>query len=444
MSVYSKVVWSEGLFLRPQHLQQQDRYFERYVETRCHGLRGHSWGLTELEVERDLLSIGQLGLARAAGVFPDGTPFRMPDDTPLPPPLEIDSKIRDQLMYLAVPLRQPGAPEALRETQRDAAIRNIITEVEARDASSTSAEPALLEVAALRVRLMAERDAADGFARIPVAHVMECGADKRVILEDRFIPTVLDVRGAPRLTTFIAELVGLLHQRGEALSARVTSTGRSSSAEIADYLVLQAINRSEALLAHLAESGILHPEDLYRFCVALAGELATFTTTSHRRSPFPHYRHERLRESFEPVIAALRAAFSVVMDSSAIPIPIVAKKYGISVATVADRTLFTSAVFVLAARAEMAAEEMRRRLPSLLKIAPVEKISNYVNLQLPGVPVTALPVAPRQIPVHTGFVYFEVDQTHELWGQLAASGGVAFHVPGDVPGLALEFWAIRA
>src|SRR5438105_10626832 len=76
MSIYSKIVWSEGLFLRPQHLQQQDRYFERYVETRCQALRSSSWGLTELELERDLLSIGQLGLARAAGVFPDGTPFR--------------------------------------------------------------------------------------------------------------------------------------------------------------------------------------------------------------------------------------------------------------------------------------------------------------------------------------------------------------------------------
>ena len=32
MSVYSKVVWSEGLFLRPQHLQQQARYFERYAK----------------------------------------------------------------------------------------------------------------------------------------------------------------------------------------------------------------------------------------------------------------------------------------------------------------------------------------------------------------------------------------------------------------------------
>jgi len=444
MSVYSKVVWSEGLFLRPQHLQQQDRYLERYIETRCHALRSHSWGFTELEIERDLLSIGQLALARAAGVFPDGTPFRMPEDTPLPPPLEIDSRIRDQLMYLAVPLRQPGAPEVLRDAERDTPIRNTVTEIEARDASSTATEPALLEVAGLRTRLMAERDAADGFARIPVAHVLECGADKRVLLESKFMPTVLDARAAERLTSFMAELVGLLHQRGEALGARVTSTGRSSSAEIADYLLLQTINRSEALLSHLVDSGVLHPEDLYRFCVALAGELATFTTHSHRRSPFPPYRHERLRESFEPVIAALRAAFSVVVESSAIPIPVVARKYGIHVATVADRSLFASAVFVLAARAELPAEEIRRSFPALLKIAPVEKINNYVNLQLPGVPVSALPVAPRQIPVHAGFVYFEVDQTHELWGQLAASGGVAFHIAGDMPGLGLELWAIRA
>ena len=133
MSVYSKVVWSEGLFLRPQHLQQQDRYFERYVETRCHALRSNSWGLTELEVERDLLAIGQLGLTRAAGVFPDGTPFRMPEDTPLPTPLEIDPKLRDQLMYLAVPLRQPGSAEVQRDAERDSPVRSGITELEARD-----------------------------------------------------------------------------------------------------------------------------------------------------------------------------------------------------------------------------------------------------------------------------------------------------------------------
>ena len=86
MSSNNRVVWSEGLFLRPQHFQQQDRYLERYIEGRSRALRSHSWGLTELEIERDLLSIGKLGLRRAAGVFPDGTPFAMPDDDPLPPP----------------------------------------------------------------------------------------------------------------------------------------------------------------------------------------------------------------------------------------------------------------------------------------------------------------------------------------------------------------------
>jgi type VI secretion system protein ImpJ len=82
--------------------------------------------------------------------------------------------------------------------------------------------------------------------------------------------------------------------------------------------------------------------------------------------------------------------------------------------------------------------------PGMLKIAPAEQISTYVRQQVAGLPAHSIPVAPRQIPVHAGFVYFELDQSHELWKQLAASGGVAFHVAGDVPGLALEFWAIRS
>ena len=66
-----------------------------------------------------------------------------------------------------------------------------------------------------------------------------------------------------------------------------------------------------------------------------------------------------------------------------------------------------------------------------------------MRLQLPGVPVHAVPVAPRQIPYHAGFAYFELDQTDELWEQLKNSGGVAMHVAGEFPGLAMEFWAIR-
>lgn len=443
MSAYSKIVWSEGLFLRPQHLQQQDRYLERYIENRCQALRSHTWGVTELELERDLLAIGKLGLRRVAGVFPDGTPFRMPEGDPLPTPLDIDPKLRDQVIHLAVPLRKAGALDASRGPARDGLVRYAVSELEVRDNTAASASMALLEVGQLQTRLLPENEPAEDYARIPIAHVVECRADKQVVLDDRFIPTVLDARTSVRLSTFMTELLGLLQQRGEALAGRVSATGRGASAEIADFLMLQVINRYEPLVAHLADAGLVHPEDLYRLCIMAAGELATFTSSSKRRPVLARYRHERLRESFEPAIAALRAALSAVLEQSAIPIPLEPKKFGIHVAAVADRSLFTSAVFILAARADMAGEELRRAFPQQLKIGPVEKIRDLVNLQLPGVPVHAVPVAPRQIPYHAGFVYFELDQSHELWQQLKTSGGVAVHVGGQFPGLAMEFWAIR-
>src|SRR6188472_4332110 len=124
MSAHNKVVWSEGLFLQPQHFQQQDRYLERYIETRCEPLIPHSWGFTEIELERDLLSIGKFGLRRAAGVFPDGTPLRMPDDDPLPVPIDIESPDRDQVVYLAVPLRRAESLEVERAPDSAALVRH--------------------------------------------------------------------------------------------------------------------------------------------------------------------------------------------------------------------------------------------------------------------------------------------------------------------------------
>ena len=87
--------------------------------------------------------------------------------------------------------------------------------------------------------------------------------------------------------------------------------------------------------------------------------------------------------------------------------------------------------------------ELRRRFPAQLKIGPVEKIRDLVTLQLPGIPVRALPVAPRQIPYHADYVYFELDRTSDYWSNLKDSGGFAIHVGGDIHGLDLQLWAIR-
>src|SRR5215470_10044320 len=144
MSETNRIVWSEGLFLRPQHFQQQERYLEALLEGRAGALRPYSWGLAELEIERDLLAIGKVGLRRARGVFPDGTPFAMPENEPLPSPLEIGTQIRDQVIYLAVPLRKSGALQSTRTGSGAELTRYRTRDQEARDVTTESAVAAEL------------------------------------------------------------------------------------------------------------------------------------------------------------------------------------------------------------------------------------------------------------------------------------------------------------
>ena len=443
MSSNNKVVWSEGLFLRPQHFQQHDRYIERYVEGRSAALRGYSWGLTEIQVERELLAVGKLGLKRACGVFPDGTPFSMPDDEPLPSPLELTTQIRDKAVLLAIPVRKAGSRQSDRREMVDGVMRYRVRDVEVRDVTSDASGMQPLEVACLRSKLLLADDPREDYVCIPAMHILECRADRVITLDERFIPTVLNARQAPILSTFITELQGLLKQRGDALAARAVASGRSGSAEIADFLMLQAINRYEPLVTHWAQSMLVHPEDLYRLCLEIVGDLSTLTTDARRPPKLPAYQHENLRATFEPLMAALRACFSVVLKQSAIQIPLEKKRFNISVGVVADRTLFEEAAFVLAARADVATESLRRDFPAQVTLAAVDKIAKLVNEHIPGIALRPLSVAPRQIPFHAGFTYFELDRNSPLFRELKSGGGMALHVPDSFPGLAMELWAIR-
>src|SRR5579864_2198363 len=108
-----------------------------------------------------------------------------------------------------------------------------------------------------------------------------------------------------------------------------------------------------------------------------------------------------------------------------------------------DRTLFTTAAFVLAVKANIEAERLRRYFPAQVKLGPVESIRELVNSALPGIALRALPVAPRQIPYYVGKSYFELDRNSPHWKAMQTSGGLALHVAGDFPGLEMELWAIR-
>lgn len=445
MSWHDKIIWTEGMFLRPQHFQQQDRHFHKLVESRCEGLRPYGWGFTGLGLDNELLLQGKVALNACRGVLPDGTPFACSTADDLPPALDVPEGVSNQIVYLALPLRRPAALEIQNDASPNGVGRYRVRDHEARDSSSGSSDGpiAQLQVGSLALRLVLGAEDLQEYAHLGVARIVEQRADKSVVLDDQYIPPCLDTRASPRLTAFVNEIVGLLNYRGEALAGRVTEAGRGGVAEFADFLLLMLVNRCQPLFQHLSNLNTLHPELLFEICVQLAGELATFTSKNRRTSKYPPYRHDALAETFLPVMNDIRGSLQMVIEQNAISIPLVEKKYGIRVATVPDRNLLKDATFVLAVNASMPAERLRKHFPAQSKIGPVEKIQVLVNNQLPGIGLNTLPVAPRQIPYHAGSTYFELDRTSEFWSQLGESGGFALHVAGEFPGLEMAFWAIR-
>jgi type VI secretion system protein ImpJ len=146
---------------------------------------------------------------------------------------------------------------------------------------------------------------------------------------------------------------------------------------------------------------------------------------------------------YGPLIERLRQYLSRETVERAIAIPIQERQFGFRIALVADRTLLASARFVLAAQAEVDSQTLRNRIPTQIKVGPLDKIQELVKLALPGIALKPLPTAPQEIPFHAGNDYFELDRSNPFWKQLGVGGGFGLHVGGEFPGLKLELWAIR-
>jgi len=445
MTWTNKVIWTEGMFLQPQHFQQHDRHLEQQLRDRLQALTPYGWGFSALTLDEAALNLGKLALSSAQGLLPDGTAFSLPGNDAAPAAFDVPVDVRNELVVLAITLQRPGVIDTDAEEQGGSlGTRYKAIEVEVGDSNTNADRDAVLQIGRLNLRLMLARDAVEGYATVGVARIIERRADNKVVLDPNYVPPMLHARGHVILDGYVRELYGLLHQRGEALGARLAQPGRSGTGEIADFLLLETVNRNEPLFAHLQSVSVLHPERLYSACLTLAGDLSTFR---ERRRPtiYPEYNHDDLARTFRPVIDDLRQSLSMVLEQTAIPIELQDRKYGVRVALIPDVELQRHAQFVLAVAAQMPGEALRGRFPTQVKIGPVERIRDLVNLQLPGVTLRPLPVAPRQIPYHAGFNYFELEtRNNELWKQLESSGGLAMHIAGEFPGLELEFWAIRA
>ena len=439
----SRVVWSEGMFLRPQHFQQAQRFQEFAQHQLLLSSQGHFWGFHSLVLDTASLAIGKVAIASATGVMPDGTVFSFPQVNEPPSVVTISETVKAKRIMLCLPVFRTGSEEVSFDDDGRSLARYKVLDEDAPDQNSVGGDPAPIQTAHLRLRLLAEDEVPEGWMTVGVCLVTERRNDLSVSLDDNHIPPIVVAHESRVLSGFLRELAGLLHHRGEALAARLSAPGRGGVSEVADFLMLQLVNRYEPLVVHLSKLRTLHPERLYADLLALAGDITTFTRDTRRPGDYPAYNHDDLASCFTPLMADLRRSLSMVLEQNALQIELLERAYGVRVAVIANPDLIKTATFVLAVAADLPGETVRKQFPSQVKIGPVEKIRDLVNLHLPGVGLRPLPVAPRQIPYHAGNNYFELDTSSEFWRGLERSGGLAMHIAGDFPGLKLEFWAIR-
>jgi type VI secretion system protein ImpJ len=443
MSWRAKVVWSSGMFLQPHHFQQETRYIERLVDARARSISPFAWGFTELELDEGLLALGKLGISRASGLLPDGTPFSMPQLDPLPAPMEVPADVKGEIIYLALPLQREGLNEVdfgtgdAGELARYGAI-----EEDVRDNTDASDEPTTIQTGRLRLRLVRAKEATEAYALLGVAVVAERRSDGQVTLERSYIAPQVAIEATAQLSASASLLHGLILQRAQALAGRMGQLSHGVS-ELADFLMLQTLNRNEPVFSQHAATPNAHPRELHGDCLRLAGDLSTLSTSARRPPEFPPYRHDDLSRTFTPVFDSLRGMLTSVLEQNALQLELVNRNHGVRTAVVTDMELARTGTFVLAVNAQVPGEQLRQRFPAQTKIGPPEKLRDLVNLQLPGIGLRSLPVAPRQLPFHAGYFYFELDRGGELWKPIEQNGNVAMHISGDFPGLELELWAIR-
>ena len=234
-----RVIWSEGLFLRPQHFQQLERSVEMLVEARASGMLSPGWGLTSLRLDDEALKIGRLSIKAARGVMPDGTPFSIPEEYAAPLALEIGTEVKDTLVHLALPLVRSGMPEFAVDAGPSTALARFVgQDLRVEDNVLGVGDPADMKLGQLNLRLMLDDDPRSGFCSIAVARIIERRSTGQLVLDESFIAPALDCRGSARLQDFLTEARNLVRHRADTLAA--ASRRRASVAFLMTLVLLDA------------------------------------------------------------------------------------------------------------------------------------------------------------------------------------------------------------
>ncbi|MDR3162659.1 MAG: type VI secretion system baseplate subunit TssK [Helicobacteraceae bacterium] len=437
------VVWREGLFLRPQHFQQNDRHFDYEIRVRTREFSANRWGIFDLYFDKEYLTLGKIVLERAYGIMPDGTLFNIAAQTQQ---LIFDAKEDDagKILHLALPLSIHRADELSFETNGVKSTRMIaVSENEIPNTNAGENTTCELSLARQNFQILRAEEMNEGYGNIAIVKIASVSSTGAVSLDDSFIPVYLHINACEYLLVKIRELINVINYRMDKLVEKLGDTTVHAT-ELGDYLLLQLLNRFYSRFHHYIHQEKLHPQDLFLELHSLIAELAVFMKKGKRPDKIYEYVHKRQKESFEALFNELRNLLSMVIEQNSVKLDIEERKYGVLVAKIEDKSFITTGAFILSATSNIAPEKLKKLLLDNLKIGTIENIRELVNFQLAGFKLAPLPIAPRQIPYRINYVYFNIELTGDNQKELLNSGGLAFHRSGnEIDGLEYHLWAIR-
>jgi type VI secretion system protein ImpJ len=442
-----RVLWGEGVFLRPQHFQQQERFFEALHARGLAFTHAHPWGVDAVALDREALAAGLLSLTNLEVTFQDGTALDAPARDPLPTARRLEDRPDlglETLVHVALPLLNAfgGNCEGAGETsgrltrfrQEHAQVADLFTE-------ALEAELAVLRP---QPRLLLEGENRDGHLALPIARLVKdpAGAWSQ---DEAYVPPLAALRGAPPVLALLRRLVDILRLRSRALAAahreRTWSVLEYGTSDIATFWLLHTVNRAYPHLNHLLAFPQAHPEEAYKALAQLAGELLTFSST-RTLADLPPYHHEGLTTTFQDLDSLLRELLETVISSRYAVIPLLETRPSFHVGRLDSDRLTQACDFYLSVSGAGPVADWLEAVPLKLKVGSPDDVEKTLNSALPGVALRHVSQTPAAVPVRLGNQYYALEAGGALFDRMLTARAVCIYVPQALPPVQLELIAV--
>jgi len=454
MKVPQRVIWSEGMFMSPQHLQQLDRYHEGYLESRLAAMVPYDWGVVALELDERALVAGQVRIQRFEGVLPDGLPLAFDGTHPEVPairPVEGHFKPTQQFLevYLAVPTEREGSPAIASAGTPTAGLRFFTSArvvVDAAGGSNGGAADVTVAFAQRHVTVLFGSESRDDFECMKVAEIYR-DASGALAVRQEYIPPIRRIGASPwlmgRLRALLATMAAGRRLLAEKQRQRSDALIEVREGDVTDFLKFYTVNASLPVVNHLIERADTSPEDAYLLLSQFAGQLGSFLVNADP-TKLPKFYYTDLATTFGELITEIVRLLNHFNPTRYVPVPLESREDGLHFGRLDDERLTRGTQYVLALRTNVPEQQAAQHVPAISKIASWGNIADIVASALPGVPIQINYRPPNEIPAKAGTLYFMLQQTGQYWLNVEGERTIAIYLPPpyDPSSIKIELLAI--